>query len=142
MELVRAIPIIVLFTHLNSMSEAQVLLPELQRKLWDAAGRLYSLHNAAIYNLWVFGLIYLKYISDSFARQQTEIEAILKELEGDFFMEAGDYRSSARNEESIRAELEERYCHIKKNVFWCRNWGGSKAYRNPRAYGVGIFSYQ
>jgi type I restriction enzyme M protein len=60
-------------------SNSQVFLRELDKALWNVADRLRSNLDAAVYNRAVLGLIFLKYVSDSFARRQAEIEAITAE---------------------------------------------------------------
>ncbi len=59
-------------------SSSQTFLRELDKKLWTAADRLRSNLDAAVYKHAVLGLIFLKYVSDSFAQRQAEIEARLR----------------------------------------------------------------
>lgn len=117
-------------------SSSQAFLRELDKKLWTAADRLRSNLDAAVYKHAVLGLIFLKYVSDSFARRQAEIEAMLRDPDSDFYMSPADYAprggglhppspkkaqnpsSNASYEEAIRQELEERDYYIEKNVFW------------------------
>ena len=47
-------------------NEEQVFLDNLDKKLWNAADRLRSNLDAAVYKHAVLGLIFLKYVSDSF----------------------------------------------------------------------------
>ncbi|MEO8616174.1 MAG: type I restriction-modification system subunit M N-terminal domain-containing protein [Luteolibacter sp.] len=54
-------------------TSSQTFLRELDKKLWTAADRLRSNLDAAVYKHAVLGLIFLKYISDSFAQRQAEI---------------------------------------------------------------------
>jgi type I restriction enzyme M protein len=60
-------------------SSSQSFLKELDKKLWTAADRLRANLDAAVYKHAVLGLIFLKYVSDSFAVRQAEIEAQLRE---------------------------------------------------------------
>ncbi len=97
---------------------SQTFLRELDKKLWTAADKLRSNLDAAVYKHAVFGLIFLKYVSDSFALRQAEIEAMLKDPENDFFVDPDGYDKPAQYDEAIHRELEERDYYIEKNVFW------------------------
>jgi len=135
-------------------TSSQTFLRELDKKLWTAADRLRSNLDAAVYKHAVLGLIFLsrvervrvpargarrvragariKYVSDSFAQRQAEIEAMLKDPENDFFVNPDGYDKpkaakkgstdipvcSSAYEEAIHRELEERDYYIEKNVFW------------------------
>ncbi|BCU76270.1 class I SAM-dependent DNA methyltransferase [Luteolibacter sp. LG18] len=99
-------------------SDSQTFLRELDKKLWTAADKLRSNLDAAVYKHAVLGLIFLKYVSDSFAQRQAEIEAMLKDPENDFFVDPAGYDQPARYDEAIHQELEERDYYIEKNVFW------------------------
>jgi type I restriction enzyme M protein len=101
-------------------STSQQFLRELDKKLWSAADRLRANLDAAVYKHAVLGLIFLKYVSDSFAVRQAEIEAQLRDPASDYFLDPADYggEGSAEYLEAIRAELEERDYYIEKNVFW------------------------
>ena len=76
-------------------SDSQTFLRELDKKLWTAADKLRSNLDAAVYKHAVLGLIFLKYVSDSFAQRQAEIEAMLKDPENDFFVDPAKGRSQA-----------------------------------------------
>ena len=93
-------------------------LRELDRKLWSAADRLRANLDAAVYKHAVLGLIFLKYVSDSFAMRQREIEAQLRDPGSELFLEPSDSGSEADYAEAIRAELEDRDYYKQKNVFW------------------------
>lgn len=99
-------------------SDSQTFLRELDKKLWTAADRLRSNLDAAVYKHAVLGLIFLKYVSDSFSQRQAEIEALLKDPKSDFFIDPVDYQKPADYESAIHAELEERDYYLEKNVFW------------------------
>src|ERR687898_380442 len=101
------------------MNEAShQFLKDLDKKLWSAADRLRANLDAAVYKHAVLGLIFLKYVSDSFAIRQREIEAQLRDPQSDYYLNAEDVGSEADYAEAIRAELEERDYYIEKNVFW------------------------
>ena len=52
---------------------SQQFLRDIDKKLWSAADRLRANLDAAVYKHAVLGLIFLKYVSDSFAIRQREI---------------------------------------------------------------------
>ena len=58
---------------------SQQFLRDLDKKLWTAADKLRSSLDAAVYKHAVLGLIFLKYVSDSFIVRQKEIETALRE---------------------------------------------------------------
>ncbi len=96
----------------------QEFLNELDRKLWAAADRLRSSLDAAVYKHAVLGLIFLKYVSDSFAVRQAEIEKQLRDPKSDYFLDPDDYKSQDKYNAAITAELEDRDYYVEKNVFW------------------------
>lgn len=123
----------------ESREARQGFLRDLDKKLWTAADRLRANLDAAVYsraerdslpqaarrvdaeassNHAILGLIFLKYVSDSFAIRQREIEAQLRDPASDYHLKPSDYGSDALYEEAIRQELEERDYYIEKNVFW------------------------
>lgn len=101
-------------------SDSQSFLRELDKKLWTAADRLRSNLDAAVYKHAVLGLIFLKYVSDSFAERQVEIEMMLRDPKNDYFLDPADYGGAASAEyaKAILIELEERDYYTAKNVFW------------------------
>jgi type I restriction enzyme M protein len=110
------------FVHSPSQmqSDSQEFLNELDKKLWNAADRLRASLDAAVYKHAVLGLIFLKYVSDSFRIRQDEITAQLKDPESDYFLDPADYGGPESEEyaKAIHAELEERDYYLEKNVFW------------------------
>ena len=91
-------------------NEEQQFLNELEKKLWNAADRLRSSLDAAVYKHAVLGLIFLKYVSDTFAERRTELEAQFRDPAHDYYL-GGD-------EELVEEELEVRDFYTEKNVFW------------------------
>ena len=73
-------------------------------KLWQAADKLRGNMDSSEYKHVVLGLIFLKYISDSFEERRKEVT---KELE-----------EEGCSEEEILRELEDRDYYISKNIFW------------------------
>ena len=99
-------------------AEEQKFLDELDKKLWNAADRLRSNLDAAVYKHAVLGLIFLKYVSDAFEMRR---EALLKGFEdpqGDEYLDPSLYDAEADYEAALEAELEDRDYYTAKNVFW------------------------
>lgn len=99
-------------------NEEQRFLEELDKKLWNAADRLRSNLDAAVYKHAVLGLIFLKYVSDSFDLRREELRAQFNNPENDYYLNRDDYDSDADYEAAIAAELEDRDYFTEKNVFW------------------------
>lgn len=97
--------------------DAAEFLRQLDRKLWTAADRLRSNLDAAVYKHAVLGLIFLKYVSDSFELRQQAIEAQLRDPDHDYYLDPADYDGDAY-ESAIHDELEVRDYYIEENVFW------------------------
>jgi type I restriction enzyme M protein len=97
---------------MNGMTsnEEQQFLNGLEKKLWNAADKLRSSLDAAVYKHAVLGLIFLKYVSDTFAERRVELETQFRDPEHDYYL-GGD-------EELIKEELEIRDFYTEKNVFW------------------------
>ena len=82
-----------------------------KRTLWKAAEKLRAEVDAAEYKHIVLGLIFLKYISDSFYRQTEHIEQIVTDPKSDYFIN--------KNLDEIDAdELEDRDYFLKDNIPW------------------------
>jgi type I restriction enzyme M protein len=93
-------------------------LRDLDRKLWTAADRLRSNLDAAVYKHAVLGLIFLKYVSDSFEIRQRQVEAQLRDKKHDYYLDRDDYDSEESYAEAIHNELEIRDYYLERNVFW------------------------
>lgn len=78
--------------------------------LWKAADKLRAQMDAAEYKHIVLGVIFLKYISDTFVKQQDKVKSMVSEPSSDYFI-SGDSAEDAE-------ELEERDYYIQDNVFW------------------------
>jgi type I restriction enzyme M protein len=81
----------------------------LEASLWEAADRLRSNMDAAEYKHVVLGLIFLKYVSDVFARRQAILAAAVDDPESDYFMPS---------EAAKAAILESRDEYTAEGVFW------------------------
>jgi type I restriction enzyme M protein len=81
----------------------------LEASLWEAANRLRSNMDAAEYKHVVLGLIFLKYVSDVFARRRATLEAAVRDPDSDYFMPTEAARQSI---------LESRDEYLSEGVFW------------------------
>jgi type I restriction enzyme M protein len=79
------------------------------KELWEACDRLRGSVESAEYKHLVLGLVFLKYISDSFERRRAVLEGATRAKGSDVYTE----------DEEERAEvLEDRDEYIAENVFW------------------------
>jgi type I restriction enzyme M protein len=78
--------------------------------LWAAADKLRAQMDAAEYKHLVLGLIFLKYISDTFVEQQQKVLVTVSNPESDYYL--GD--DPADHQEA----LEDRDYYTQENVFW------------------------
>lgn len=83
----------------------------MKKTLWATADKLRANMDAAEYKHIVLGLIFLKYISDSFAGRRAELERKLTD-------ESDDYYLGDDDPEALNAELEDRDYYREVNVFW------------------------
>ena len=89
----------------------QQFLNDLDKRLWTMANKLLPMLDAAVYKHVVLGLIFLKYVSDSFKERRAELEAAFVDPNNDYYL--GDDGA-----ELIEQELEARDYYTEKNVFW------------------------
>ncbi len=87
------------------------MLDNIKRTLWATADKLRANVDAAEYKHLVLGLIFLKYISDTFAARRAEIETRLK-TPGD------EYHFADATPEQLQTELDDRDYYKAANVFW------------------------
>ena len=99
-------------------NEEQLFLERLDKKLWTAADKLRSTLDAAQYKHAVLGLVFLKYVSDSFDHRRQEIEAMLRDEDHEYGVIRSNYESGPEYEATIQAELEIRDYYTETNVFW------------------------
>ncbi|MBH5328518.1 type I restriction-modification system subunit M [Eikenella sp. S3360] len=100
------------------VSIQQAFLNDLDEKLWSSADKLRQQLDAANYKHIVLGLIFLKYISDSFTAQQEKILADLSSPENPLYLDRTFYDSDAEYQEALNFELENRDYYTADNVFW------------------------
>ena len=87
------------------------MLDDIKKTLWATADKLRANMDAAEYKHLVLGLIFLKYISDTFAAKQQELTVRLRDPKDEYYLgDAGDA--------DIAVELEERDYYTAENVFW------------------------
>ncbi|UCO96405.1 type I restriction-modification system subunit M [Metapseudomonas lalkuanensis] len=91
--------------------QASTSLQDLEKTLWATADKLRANMDAAEYKHIVLGLIFLKYISDSFAGRRAELERKLTDEHDDYYLGDDD-------PEALAAELEDRDYYREVNVFW------------------------
>lgn len=89
----------------------QQFLQDLEKKLWTSADKLLPSLDAAVYKHVVLGMVFLKYVSDSFETRRQELMKAFADPDNDYYLgeDAGDI---------IEEELENRDYYTEKNVFW------------------------
>jgi type I restriction enzyme M protein len=87
------------------------MLDDIKKTLWATADKLRANMDAAEYKHLVLGLIFVKYVSDTFAARRAE-------LTRRFADEADDYFLHDCDAELLAAELEDRDYYKEVNVFW------------------------
>ena len=83
---------------------------DFKQTLWKTADKLRAQMDPGEYKHVVLGLIFIKYISDTFVKQQDKVKSMVSEPSSDYFI-SGDPAEYAE-------ELEERDYYIQDNVFW------------------------
>lgn len=81
----------------------------LEQTLWDSATALRSSMDASEYKHVVLGLIFLKYVSDTFMVRQEELKRLVDDPDSDYFMPTP---------EAKRSVLEDRDEYTAEGVFW------------------------
>jgi type I restriction enzyme M protein len=87
------------------------MLDDIKKTLWATADKLRANMDAAEYKHLVLGLIFVKYISDSFAARRAELAVRLTDSEDEYF-----YGEASADD--IAAELEDRDYYREVNAFW------------------------
>lgn len=83
---------------------------DFKQTLWKAADKLRAQMDAAEYKHIVLGLIFLKYISDTFVKQQDKVRYMVSEPSSNYFV--------SKDPAECEAALEDRDFYTKDNVFW------------------------
>ena len=89
---------------------SKIKLVNFKETLWKSADKLRNQMDAAEYKHIVLGLIFLKYISDTFDMQKNKIKQMLSDQKSDFFI--------SEDPKVYEKELEDRDYYTKDNVFW------------------------
>jgi len=87
------------------------MLDDIKKTLWATADKLRANMDAAEYKHLVLGLIFLKYISDTFAAKQQELTLRLRDPKDEYYF-------GGVSDADIGVELEERDYYTAANVFW------------------------
>jgi type I restriction enzyme M protein len=87
------------------------MLDDIKKTLWATADKLRANMDAAEYKHLVLGLIFLKYVSDTFTARRAEVAARLQDPEDEFY-----YGEASADD--LAAELEDRDYYKSANVFW------------------------
>lgn len=99
------------------------MIEDIRKTLWAAADKLRANMDAAEYKHLVLGLIFVKYISDTFAARRLELARRFKD-------EADEYYLAEASAAEIIEELEDRDYYTEVNVFWvpeAARWGALRA---------------
>ncbi len=83
---------------------------DFKETLWKSADKLRNQMDAAEYKHIVLGLIFLKYISDTFDIQKNNIKKMISDPKSDLFI--------SEDPKIYEKELEDRDYYTKDNVFW------------------------
>ena len=87
------------------------MLDDIKKTLWATADKLRANMDAAEYKHLVLGLIFVKYISDTFAARRAEVATRLADPKDEYFFEG-------TTPEALATELEDRDYYKSVNVFW------------------------
>ena len=87
------------------------MIDDIKKTLWATADKLRANMDAAEYKHLVLGLIFLKYISDTFQARRTELALR-------FADPADEYHLEGATPDDTAAELEDRDYYREANVFW------------------------
>ena len=99
------------------------MLDDIKKTLWATADMLRANMDAAEYTHLVLGLIFVKYISDTFAARRAELTARLTNPDDEYFYGDADPAD-------IEAELEDRDYYKEVNVFWVPEGARWESLRN------------
>ncbi len=87
------------------------MIEDLKKTLWATADKLRANMDAAEYKHLVLGLIFVKYISDTFSAKRTELTARFADPADEYFVVDS-------TPELLAGELEDRDYYREANVFW------------------------
>ncbi len=84
-------------------NEEQKFLHQLEKKLWTSANKLLPSLDASQYKHVVLGLVFLKYVSDSFGIRRDELSAQFKNPDHEYYLDPADFGGD--NSEAYQAEI-------------------------------------
>ena len=87
------------------------MIEDIKKTLWATADKLRANMDAAEYKHIVLGLIFVKYISDTFQTRRAELTSKFNDSQDDYYLDNAD-------PDLINAELEDRDYYKEVNVFW------------------------
>ena len=87
------------------------MLDDIKKTLWATADKLRANMDAAEYKHLVLGLIFVKYISDTFAARRAKLVTRLANPADDYYFPEG-------STDDLAAELEDRDYYTEVNAFW------------------------
>ena len=87
------------------------MLDDIKKTLWATADKLRANMDAAEYKHLVLGLIFVKYISDTFAARRGELTTRLTDPKDAYYF-------ADATPENLAAELEDRDYYKEVNAFW------------------------
>lgn len=101
-------------------NEEQQFLNGLEKKLWTSANKLLPSLDASQYKHVVLGLVFLKYVSDSFDIRRKQLTEQFKTPKHEYFLDPEDFGGTDSDEyqAEINNELEQRDYYTEANVFW------------------------
>ena len=87
------------------------MIEDIKKTLWATADKLRANMDAAEYKHIVLGLIFVKYISDTFQTRREELTRRFADVDDEYFLHDVD-------DEMLAEELEDRDYYKEVNVFW------------------------
>ncbi len=87
------------------------MIEDIRKTLWATADKLRANMDAAEYKHLVLGLIFVKYISDTFQAKRAELTARFADPADEYFLDGS-------TPETLATELEDRDYYREVNVFW------------------------
>ena len=87
------------------------MIEDIKKTLWATADKLRANMDAAEYKHIVLGLIFVKYISDTFQTRRAELTRRFADVDDEYFLHDVD-------DEMLADELEDRDYYKEVNVFW------------------------
>ena len=87
------------------------MLDDIKKTLWATADKLRANMDAAEYKHLVLGLIFVKYISDTFSAHRTRLALRMMDPDDEYFF-------GQASAEDLATELEDRDYYTEANIFW------------------------